>query len=509
MSLFRLLDRAVRMAPDAPAVAKGTRVTHSFAQLSDRACRLGNALRTRLDLAAGDRVAILMKNSPEYFEVMFACWRAGLAAVPINAKLHQKEVAFILANSGARAAFATPDLLAAVEASRAEAPDLTHAFSTASAEYERLFAAEPFTGPTPDAGDLAWLFYTSGTTGRPKGAMITHRNLLAMTMSYFADIDEIAPGDSILHAAPLSHGSGLYALPHMAALATQVTPESGGFDAGEIGELAGRWRGMTMFAAPTMLHRLIRHRGLGPLPGFKTFVYGGAPMHVADVKSTLAALGPRLAQLYGQGESPMCITGLRKRWYADTSHPRYEAIIGSAGFPQLAVEVAVMGPDDNPLPAGEAGEICARGESVVPGYWRNEAATAETFRNGWLHTGDVGAFDPQGFLTLMDRSKDMIISGGANIYPREIEEVLLRHPGVAEVSVVGRPHAEWGEEVAAFIVTRSGAPIPAAELDALCQTEIARFKRPRLYRFLAELPKNNYGKILKRDLRELLAKGRD
>jgi long-chain acyl-CoA synthetase len=504
MSLFRLLDRAVRMAPGAPAIARGTTVTHTFAALADRAVRLGGALRFKLSLAAGDRVAILMQNTPAYLEVLFACWRAGLAAVPINAKLHRKEVAFILANCGARVAFATPELMAAIEASRGEAPELAHAFSTGAAEYERLFATEPYAGPAPDASALAWLFYTSGTTGRPKGAMITHHNLLAMTMSYFADIDQIAPGDSILHAAPLSHGSGLYALPHMAALATQVIPESGGFDVAEIVALADYWRGLTMFAAPTMLHRLIRHPGLGTLPGFKTFVYGGAPMHVADVKASLAALGPRLAQLYGQGESPMCITGLSKRWYADASHPRFEAIIGSAGFPQLAVEVAVMGADDSPLPAGEPGEICVRGAPVVPGYWKNDKATAETFRNGWLHTGDIGAFDRDGFLTLLDRSKDMIISGGSNIYPREIEEVLLRHPEVAEVSVVGRPHAEWGEEVVAFIVTRSGDPIDTADLDALCRAEIARFKRPRLYRFLAELPKNNYGKILKRELRELL-----
>ena len=504
MSISRLLERAARMAPEAPAIARGTAVTHTFAGLADRAARLGHSLRSKLGLAAGDRVAILMQNTPEYLEVLFACWRAGLAAVPINSKLHRKEVAFILANSGARVAFATPELLAAIETSRGEAPELAHAFSTGTAEYGRLLATEPFAGPTPAAGELAWLFYTSGTTGRPKGAMITHRNLLAMTMSYFADIDRIAPGDSILHAAPLSHGSGLYALPHLAGLATQVIPELGGFDAGEVVSLAGHWRGLTMFAAPTMLHRLIRHPGLGPLPGFKTFVYGGAPMHVADVKASLAALGPRLAQLYGQGESPMCITGLSKRWYAEASHPRFEAIIGSAGFPQLAVEVAVVGPDDLPLQAGEPGEICVRGDSVVPGYWKNDKATAETFRDGWLHTGDIGAFDRDGFLTLMDRSKDMIISGGANIYPREIEEVLLRHPEVAEVSIVGRPHAEWGEEVVAFVVTRSGAPIATADLDALCQAEIARFKRPRLYRFIAELPKNNYGKILKRELRQLL-----
>src|SRR5690606_4410209 len=214
--------------------------------------------------------------------------------------------------------------------------------------------------------------------------------------------------------------------------------------------------------------------------------------------------GHRLAQIYGQGESPMCITALDKRAHADVGHPRHRERLASAGTAQLGVEVMVADQDDRPLPPGEVGEVLARGDSVMRGYWRNPEATAATLRGGWLHTGDVGAMDQDGFLTLRDRSKDLIISGGANVYPREVEEVLLRHPAVAEGSVVGRPGPDWGETVVAFVVAAPGTACDAAALDAHCLDHIARFKRPRDYRFVEALPKNNYGKVLKTALRERL-----
>jgi long-chain acyl-CoA synthetase len=202
-------------------------------------------------------------------------------------------------------------------------------------------------------------------------------------------------------------------------------------------------------------------------------------------------------QIYGQGECPMGITALSRAQLQDTAHPRHAQRIASVGVAQSAVEVRVD------APAGQAGEVLVRGDTVMAGYWGNAAATAQTLRDGWLHTGDVGALDTDGFLTLMDRSKDLIISGGSNIYPREVEEVLLRHPAVREVAVIGRPHAEWGEEVVAFVVPLTGAALDMAELDALCLDSIARFKRPRHYRLVQELPKNNYGKVLKTALRTL------
>jgi long-chain acyl-CoA synthetase len=259
---------------------------------------------------------------------------------------------------------------------------------------------------------------------------------------------------------------------------------------------------MSMFAAPTMVKRLLDFGGGADPVNLRTMIWGGAPMYVEDALKALDRFGPRLAQIYGQGESPMTITTLSRQDIADREHPRWLDRLGSAGKPYACLEVKVADGDDRALPVGETGEILCRGDVVMPGYWRNPEASAQTLRGGWLHTGDVGAFDAEGYLTLKDRSKDVIISGGSNIYPREVEEVLLKHSSVREVSVIGRPHAEWGEVVVAYVV---GEARPG-ELDELCLSEIARFKRPKDYVFVDALPKNNYGKILKTDLRDLDSK---
>jgi acyl-CoA synthetase (AMP-forming)/AMP-acid ligase II len=226
-------------------------------------------------------------------------------------------------------------------------------------------------------------------------------------------------------------------------------------------------------------------------------------MYAADLARATEAFGHRLAQIYGQGETPMTITALSKSRHADIAHPRHRERLASVGLPHSVVEVAVRDPAGRDLPPGEIGEVCVRGDVVMSGYWNNPAGTAGALRQGWLWTGDLGSFDGDGFLTLRDRSKDLIVSGGSNIYPREVEEVLLLHPRVAEASVVGRPDPEWGEAVVAFVVPRGEAP-PAAELDRLCLEHIARFKRPKEYRFVERLPKNNYGKVVKMELRAML-----
>jgi long-chain acyl-CoA synthetase len=254
-----------------------------------------------------------------------------------------------------------------------------------------------------------------------------------------------------------------------------------------------------MFGAPTMIKRLIASPAQCDPSAIRTIVSGGAPMYIADARATLDRLGPVLAQIYGQGESPMTITTLSKGDIADRDHPGWLDRLGSAGLPYACVEVAVVDADDRRLPAGETGEVICRGLPVMAGYWNNPDATAASLKEGWLHTGDVGAFDLDGYLTLKDRSKDLIISGGLNIYPREVEEVLLQHPNVREVSVIGRPDPEWGEVVVAYVV---GDAAPE-ELDTLCLSRIARFKRPKAYVRLAALPKNNYGKVLKTELRAL------
>ncbi|MBI3706873.1 MAG: AMP-binding protein [Proteobacteria bacterium] len=506
MNLARHLLRTARVYPDGTALARGDTPCATWRELARRAAGLAAGLRERLNLAPGDRVALIMKNCPTYVEALYGCWIAGLAAVPVNAKLHPKEIAYILDHSGARVVLATDNLLDAIANAQREAGTAARIIDVAGAEYRALAAAEPQDVADTQADDLAWLFYTSGTTGRPKGAMLTHRNVLAATLSYFVDVDTIAAGDSIVHAAPMSHGSGLYIMAHVAMGATQVIPESGQFDPAEIFALWRHWRGVTMFAAPTMVKRLVDHpdSGTADSANLKTIVYGGGPMYVADLKAALARFGQKFVQIYGQGESPMTITALSRARHAETDHPRYDARLGSVGVAQSVVEVRIADAGDRTLPAGEPGEILVRGDSVMKGYWRDEEASTRTLRGGWLHTGDVGTFDEDGFLTLKDRSKDLIISGGSNIYPREVEEVLLRHPAVAEASVVGAADPEWGESVVAFVVLRDGHTAAADELDRLCLDCIARFKRPKSYRFVASLPKNNYGKVLKTELRAWL-----
>jgi long-chain acyl-CoA synthetase len=463
MNIAQFLIQSAQRHPDRPAIAVGGKVVSSYRDLSFRVARLAAGLIAKFSLNPGDRVAFAMKNCPEYWELLFACWHAGLAAVPMNAKLHTKEFAYIVENSGAKASFFDPG------------------------EFAKL-AGDPRPPADTRPEDLAWLFYTSGTTGVPKGAMLTHRNLLFATQAYFADIDKLGPQDAILHAAPLSHGSGLYGLPHFAAGAVNVIPESGGFDATEIFDLMDRWPNASFFAAPTMIVRLLASPAARTPAMLKTITYGGAPMYVADSLHAIELFGPRLYQLFGQGESPMTITGLPQSFHAQ------KLKLETCGTARTGVDVKVL----------DSGEIVTRSDCVMAGYWNNPEATAQTLRDGWLHTGDIGRMDEQGFLTILDRSKDMIISGGSNIYPREIEEVLLRHPAVAECSVVGRAHPEWGEEVVAFIVCTAARNVKKEELDEICLANIARFKRPREYRFVDALPKNNYGKVLKTELRKRL-----
>jgi long-chain acyl-CoA synthetase len=481
MNLVHLLLRSARWLPERPALAVGKRPVRTYRELASRVAKMSSGLKNRFNLQHGDRVALAMKNCPEFYEVLFACWHAGLTAVPMNAKLHPKEFAYILDNSGAKLCFVTPDLQSAVPSGIA--PDEALGDTEASPA-----AVEP--------DDVAWLFYTSGTTGVPKGAMLTHRNMLFQTQAYFADVDKLHPGDTALHPAPLSHGSGLYGLPHFAVGAVNVIPESGHFEPAEIFELLDYWPNASFFAAPTMLVRLMASPAARTPPKLKTITYGGAPMYVADCLRAIELFGARLFQLFGQGEAPMTITGLPQLFHEKRQH------LESCGLPRTGCEVSIFDQNDKELPAGETGEIVTRSDCVMKGYWNNPEATARALRGGWLHTGDVGSMDAQGFLTIKDRSKDMIISGGANIYPREIEEVLLRHPAVVECSVVGRPHPEWGEEVVAFVVRKNS--VSPDDLEKLCLDNIARFKRPREYRFVEALPKNNYGKVLKTELRRLL-----
>ncbi|MEX2408039.1 MAG: AMP-binding protein [Rhodovibrionaceae bacterium] len=505
MNLASLVHRMAETSPDSPAVSDGERQVHSFASLSAAVSGLAGSLRGALGLQPGDRVALAMSNSPAFFETAFAAWHAGLCVVPINPRLHRKDFAYIFGNSGARLAFYSADLAGTLAGLEAEVAGLEQLIEAGGADYGALLRAPPAPLAEVAPEDPCWIFYTSGTTGRPKGATLTLRNLGFMIQGYYADIDRVELGDTMLHAASLSHGSGLYALPHIAQGGHQVVCR-GSFDTAEICRLIAAYPQVSFFAAPTMLTRLVRHvaESGADTANLRTVVYGGGPMYVADLERALEVLGPKLAQLYGQGEAPMTITILPKAWHG---RARQRGLLGTCGFARTLVDVRVVDEQGQEVPRGGIGEIVTRSDCVMAGYWNMPEATAATLRDGWLHSGDLGSLDADGFLTLKDRSKDLIISGGSNIYPREVEEVLLQHPGVAEAAVVSRPHADLIEEVVAFVVPRAGGNLAAEELDGFCLENLARYKRPRDYRVVEELPKNNYGKVLKTALRELLAGG--
>jgi long-chain acyl-CoA synthetase len=508
MNLAHLLLRQARQAPHRVAAFHGATPHASFTQWAARSAGLAQRLRDA-GLAPGDRVVLFMRNHPRYLELLWGAWWAGLVVVPVNAKLHAREVEWIVADAQARWAFVTSDVAPAPLAGVKQQVDVESAEADALLAPVADAAAVTIAERGPD--DTAWLFYTSGTTGRPKGVMITQRNLMTMGLAYFADVDAVSRDDAIVYAAPMSHGVGLYAIPHLMAGARHVVPASGGVDPAELFALGRALGPLSTFAAPTIVKRLVDHaqqQGLSPADAarsFKTIVYGGAPMYLADIRRALAVMGPRFVQIYGQGETPMVATALARHHLADSAHPRHLERLGSVGVAQTPVRVRIADGQGRELPVGEVGEVLVRGDSVMAGYWRNPEATAAAIRDGWLFTGDVGCLDADGFLTLKDRSKDLIISGGSNIYPREVEELLLTAPGVAEVAVVGAPDAEWGEVVVAFVVVQPGAAPTPESLDAHCLAQMARFKRPKRYLIVDALPKNHYGKVLKTALREQLA----
>jgi len=481
-----------------PAIYAGAEVWADYAGFHAKAASLAARLRAR-GVTPGDRVAIFAKNCPEYLIAFYGIWSVGAVVVPINGKLHAREAAWIMENSGASMGFVSADVAEALGAEVA-----VPLIPIGSGEFEDMTSGEGMAVEPRAEDDLCWLFYTSGTTGRPKGVRITHGMVMAASLAYPVDVDPVSKLDAALYAAPMSHGAGLYLSIHVLKGAAHIVPVSGGYDAAEVLELSRDHGSASMFMAPTMVRRLLDvakaagDRG----EGIKTIVYGGGPMYLADIVEAVDWFGPRFVQIYGQGECPMAISALSREEVADRAHPRWKERLGSVGRAQSVVEIAVGGADGKALPTGEVGEIMVRGTPVMQGYWQNDAASAKALQGGWLMTGDIGTLDCEGYLTLVDRSKDLIISGGTNIYPREVEEVLLQHRQVHEVSVVGRASAEWGEDVVAFVVPV--AEVSAGVLDSFCLKNMARFKRPKEYVFVQELPKNNYGKVLKTVLREQL-----
>ncbi|MGC5702681.1 AMP-binding protein [Pseudomonas sp. NFXW11] len=497
-----LFDAAQRW-PRRPALFAGSRQVADYQAFAARVRARALHLRQEHGIAPGERVALLMKNSCDYLELLYAIWWSGAVAVPVNSRLHPLEAAWIIGNAGARLVY--------TDAGRVFEPGALAEACRELPGYDLpplpAVRGDELLEPWPrEADELAWLFYTSGTTGRSKGVMLSHGNLIAMSLCYPLDVDPVSSGDAVVYAAPLSHGAGLYNFIHVRCGARHVLPQSRGFDAPELFGLARELGAVSLFAAPTMVKRMVeqaRAQGYAG-EGIKTIVYGGAPMYQADLSQALDTFGPRLVQIYGQGECPMSISALSREQIADRAAGDWPAIAASVGRAQSCVEVRILDAEGQPAAPGVPGEIVVRGAPVMQGYWDNPSATQAVLLDGWLHTGDIGFLDARGYLTLTDRSKDVIISGGSNIYPREVEEALMQHPGVFEVCVVGEADAQWGESVVAFVVLRSPGSLDPQALNDWFVTRMASFKKPKKYLFCAELPKNSYGKILKSQLRQRL-----
>ena len=506
MNIAQLLANAARSKGENGALSIGPRQVATYTMLARQVSGLATSLRTKLDLQLGDRVGIVMTNTPEYIEVLFAVWWAGLIAVPINARLHFREISYILQSANAKACFTNKEIEDVVGPLQGKG-ELKFVISVDAAEYRTLTKADGMP-LSPTASEApGWLFYTSGTTGRPKGATLTHRNLMMMLLAYLADITYVNEKSTIIHAAPLSHGTGLMALPYVAKAAQNVVLENRSLDHDEVLGLLGTYSGVTMYHTPTMVKRLVNHPALASakLENLDTVFYGGSPMYLADLHQAIQRLGPRLAQMWAQAETPNTGTVLDKGHHADTSHPRYLERLSSAGTARTGIELRIGDDNDEEVPPGALGEVLVRGDTVMAGYWNQPEATAETLRNGWLHTGDLGSMDKDGFLTIKDRAKDMIISGGFNIYPREIELAIEEHPATGLVAVLGVADEVFGEIGHAFVEAKPGMALTGDELKAWCRDRLANYKVPKIFEVTHEMPRLPIGKIDKQALRRTLA----
>lgn len=502
MNFAHLVAAAARVHGSKTAISFIDRPLWTYADFMGRASSLAAGLKAK-GLEAGDRVTIAMTNGPAYYEALIGSWIAGLVPAPQNCRLHPAEIAFAARDCGARVCISSPELTAGLKHQDLADCAIVDIDSAAYAALQDHGSAE-ITPRAPE--DPALLFYTSGTTGKPKGAVHTHRTLYAMNLSFLADSGATL-ADNLLHLAPMSHASGFLGLSYLTRGRNNVILPTGALDGAQIRRALGAFGPLSFFAVPTVLQRLANPKVLDKAAraAIHRIFFGGAPMYVENLKHAIAFFGAdRLWHLYGQGESPNTITHLPPHLFGASDDPLYEARLMSVGVPRSGALVRVMRAGGGEAETDEVGEVAVKGEMLMSGYWNRPDATAETVRDGWLYTGDLGRMDSHGFLTLVDRSKDTIISGGSNIYPREIEEVLLTHPLVHECSVVGVANAEWGEIPFAFVVAKD-TTIDFNELDQLCLANLARFKRPRGYRLINELPKSAYGKVLKSELRQMSA----
>lgn len=496
------IARAVRRFPDATAVScEGASLT--FRGLDERVTRLANGLLTH-GLAKGDRVLSLLENSIECVEVDFALAKTGLVRVSLNPRCTVKELSYIVADSGARALIGGPTF----DAVLGEVADILPAYLLRTGEggsYEALIAGSAMTPieMSFDAEHLYCLFYTSGTTGKPKGVMLSHRAILQIAFNLLMDVGPAQTGEKILLVQPMSHGAGFFVLPWFVRGGKSIIMRE--FDADEMLRIMRDEEVETVKLIPTMIQRLLRAEGAFPvnLPKLKRLIYGASPMPTPVLREAIEKFGRKLIQIYGQSEAAVTITTLSAEDH-DLDGPDAQRL-SSAGIPFSTVSIGVVDETGMLLPPGEAGEVVVRAPHLMSGYWNLPDRSAQTVREGWLHTSDYGRLDEHGYLYLLGRKDEMIISGGYNIAPFEVEEALYLHPAIQEAAVVGEPDPEWGSAVTAYVALRY--PVSQEDIESFLKPHLG-FKRPKRIYVLDELPKNSNGKIQKSALVPGLARPR-
>jgi fatty-acyl-CoA synthase len=500
MNLSHILRQAARRHPDRTGLVWGEQAW-SWRALDERVDALVSALAGR-GIGKGDRILVQSRNGNPLIETMFACFRLGAVWVPVNFRLLPDDVAWIAQASGARLM-----IHAAEFADHAAACNLPEAI-VIDGDFEDVIAAHRgghIDATAVEYDDPCWFFFTSGTTGRPKAAVLTHGQMAFVLTNHLCDLmPGVSHEDASLVVAPLTHGAGVHMLTQVARGAMTILPASDRLDPETAWALVERWRVTNMFTVPTILKLLVEHPAVDrhDHASLRHVIYAGAPMYREDQKRALRALGPVLVQYFGLGEVTGAITVLPPEDHFPDDAPGVK--LGTCGRERTGMEVSIQDDAGHPLPPGETGEICVCGPAVFAGYHDNPEANRAAFRNGWFRTGDLGHMDEAGDLFITGRASDMYISGGSNIYPREIEDKILEHPDIDEACVLGVTDATWGEIGVAVCVLREGASLAHDDVIDWLRGKLASYKLPKSILIWDDLPKSAYGKISKADVRRML-----
>jgi long-chain acyl-CoA synthetase len=515
MSVVKGLKQSLENYPDKVAAICGdTRL--NFRELSERVNRLSSALAL-LDLTRTDRISVLSFNCHRFLELYYGIAQIGAVVVPINFRLQPPEIKYIVDHSGSKAIAVDPALTYLVEPIRDELESVEH-FILISDErhpgflsYEELLSGstQDYEGPEVRDDELLGLFYTSGTTAEPKGVMLSHQNMLS-NIKHSEGVYNYLPEDVYLHAAPMFHlADGAAVFSHTSRGATQAFIPR--FDPRQVLETIARERVSLLLLVPTMINFVLQQTDIDAydLSSLRHLTYGASPIAPDLLKRAMKVLNCEFGQGYGLTEASPLLTVLKHEDHLvsdDNSAKR----LASCGKPVNGVDVRVIKEDGTEVQPGEVGEIIARGPNIMLGYWKRPEETEDTLRDGWLHTGDLATVDDEGFIYLVDRKKDMIVTGGENVYSTEVEAVLYAHPSVKEAAVIPIPDADWGEAVHACVAVRDGKQVTAEELQECCRERLANYKVPRSIEFIeGELPKGGTGKILKKQLKERYWKDRE